>query len=117
MDAKQWIKAAELNGWRVDRTSGQTICLCCSKQGCYGTITASLGNLGPAPDPCPLDHVGYYSRPVFEKYRALVSELRHRRMQIGLSQEDLCSAMGMADGYVNKLEAFAKVASPDTLFL
>ena len=38
-------------------------------------------------------------------------------MALGLDQMDLGAAMGMADGYVNKLESFAKIASPSTLLV
>ena len=117
MRASEWIKKAQRNGWRVDRVSGLSLRLCCSRQGCAGKLSLPLDNLGDIPAPCDLAHVGEYASSVFDGYKELVGELRRRRRQIGLDQQDLCDAMGVADGYINKLESFAKVASPPTLIL
>tara|TARA_R110000851_G_scaffold22626_9_gene67012 strand:- start:548 stop:820 length:273 start_codon:yes stop_codon:yes gene_type:complete len=46
-----------------------------------------------------------------------VGELVRRRRALGISQEDLSDAAGMADGHINKLEAFARTAQFPTLQL
>jgi transcriptional regulator with XRE-family HTH domain len=76
-----------------------------------------LSDLGPIPAPCAFDHSSLYAKPVFDEYRALVGNLARRRKQIGLSQEDLGAAAGLADGHINKLEAFARTAQFPTLQL
>lgn len=61
--------------------------------------------------------MGQYSTRVFEDYRQLVALLVSRRKQIGLSQEEVGAASGLADGHINKLEAFDRVARLPTLQL
>lgn len=85
--------------------------LVCGNVGCPGEITVSLHNPGPAPAPCSLPHVSGYAAPVFDEYKALVAHLVRRRMALGLDQADLNAIMGTAEGYVSKLESFARVAT------
>lgn len=56
-------------------------------------------------------------RPVPSDYQEIVSSFRKRRVDLQLSQEDLNDAAGMTDGYVAKLESFARMASPAMLCL
>jgi hypothetical protein len=101
----------------VASVSGLTMRLQCSKHGCDGCRVLPLDNLGPVPDPCDLPHRGNHARQTFQQYESLVDELRRRRRQLGLDQGDLNSAMGVADGYMNKLESLARVATFPTLQL
>jgi transcriptional regulator with XRE-family HTH domain len=117
MGARDWIKAAEGQGWRVASVSGAVLRLHCDKPGCPGEMVLPLDNLGPVPDGCTLGHVGGHSRAAFASYQVLVEELRRRRRSLGLDQQDLTAAMGVPDGYVSKLESFARIASPPTLLL
>ena len=111
MSAKEWIKAAELAGWRVKSASCRELVLMCGKPGCKGRKVLPLDNLGPELAPCSLAHVGPYSAKVFGEYVGLVDQLRRRRRALGLSQEDITAAAGMTDGYINKLEALDRAAS------
>ena len=114
---RNWIKAAEVNGWRVGTIKGLKLRLACSLTGCKGHRTIDLNNPGEVPAPCDLGHVKGYSRRTFDEYTGLVAELALRRRRLGLDQIDLNDAMGMADGYISKLESFARVASTPTLQL
>ena len=73
--------------------------------------------MGEVPEPCQLLHRKRYSPEVFGAYERLVAELRRRRRSLGLDQADVNAAMGMADGYIAKLESFARVAPFPTLQL
>lgn len=114
MDTRHWIKSAERQGWKVSAVQGLTITLICSKQGCSGSITAPMENLGQTPEPCAQPHFGQYAGSVYDSYRELVAELVRRRRALGLSQDDVGAASGLADGHVNKLEAFARTAQMPT---
>ena len=113
----EWLKGAQRAGWRVSGINAKALHLKCEKHGCSGSKSLPLDNLGPTPAECDLPHVGQYSKNAFDTYEALIGELRRRRRELGLDQGDLSNAMGVADGYVNKLESFKKVASPPTLLL
>lgn len=117
MQASKWIIEAQSAGWRVTSSRDRTICLCCARQGCKGALSLPLDNLGPIPKPCALDHHGQYGQATYEIYKGLVGELVRRRRALGISQEDLSDAAGMADGHINKLEAFARTAQFPTLQL
>lgn len=80
-------------------------------------MTLPLDNLGAAPSPCSLSHHGQYGAQAYARYTALVGELRRRRRALGLSQEDINAAAGLADGHINKLESFARTAQFPTLQL
>ena len=114
---REWIKAAQAAGWVVQGVRGRSITLTCACHGCRGSREYLLESLDGPPPPCALDHVNGHSRPAFEGYQDLVAELRRRRVDLGLDQMDLGAAMGVPDGYVNKLESFARTASPLTLWL
>lgn len=116
-EVKRWIKEAEKAGWRVSGVSSSEMRLACAKQGCPGHLVVSLNNPGPAPDPCPLEHVAGYSAAAFDDYKALVAIFVKRRRALGLDQHDLNAILGMAEGYVSKLESFARVATLPTLQL
>lgn len=116
METREWIKAAQKVGWKVT-VRGLAISLKCSKHGCPGAMTVPMDDLGPTPEPCNEQHFGQYSATVYENYRVLVAELALRRRSLGLSQEDICAASGLADGHINKLEAFARTAQLPTLQL
>lgn len=117
MLARDWIRETERNGWRVASNSGGRIVFRCSKLGCEGTVTRHMDALGSVPDRCSLEHRGMYAAPAFQSYQELVAELRRRRREIGLSQEDVEHAMGAGQGYINKLEAFTKIGTMPTLLL
>lgn len=117
MLAREWIRKAQGQGWRVQQITGKSITMQCCKYGCKETLSLPMDNLGPIPEPCTAPHTGQYAAPTFEHYKTLVAELRRRRRELGLDQQDLCIAMGVTDGYVNKLESFKKTAQPPTLLL
>lgn len=117
MRASQWIRNAEKAGWLVKGPKGLKLHLRCGKQGCTSVLNLPIDNLGPVPAPCSAPHVGQYSARTFEQYTALVTELQRRRRQLGLSQEDVCAASGLADGHINKLEALDRIAQFPTLRL
>lgn len=117
METKRWIREAERAGWRVAGVSARVVRLRCSMHGCTGSLELPLANLGPIPETCDFPHDHGHARSTFDDYRALVEELRRRRRSLGLDQVDLNDAMGTADGYVSKLESFARVASAPTLAL
>lgn len=117
MDLRTWIKAAQRSGWRVDYTAGTEIHLRCCAIGCPGRLTVALNALEQATEPCALEHREGMGRPVWDDYYGLVDELRRRRRALGLDQADVCNAMGMADGYVAKLESGARIPRPHTLQL
>lgn len=50
-------------------------------------------------------------------YKAMIAKLRARRLQLGLSQEDVNAAAGLTDGHIGKLESQARTASLPTLAL
>lgn len=101
----------------VDAIDCLQIVLHCACMGCRNELVVSIVTLPSDLTPCNRHHVKGYAGHAFAGYAALVATLRRRRMDIGLDQMDLGSAMGMADGYVNKLESFARIASLDTLSL
>lgn len=74
-----------------------------------------LDNTTPVPEAYAADHARSYSAVLFDQYRALVSELIRRRMDLGLSQDDLDAAAGWADGYTAKAETLARIAKTPTL--
>lgn len=117
MQASKWITQAQGQGWRVSSARNATLHLSCICQGCDGSLSLPLSNLGPVPDPCKLPHVGQYSRATYDRYAALVDELRRKRRALGLSQEDINAAAGFADGHLNKLEALDRTAQFPTLQL
>lgn len=117
MQIKAWFKAARSQGWQKAPSPAALVRLICSRQGCRQKITRPLSKPGPVPDPCPCEHVGQFARPVFAEYHRLAIELARRRKALGLSQEDVAAAAGLADGHVNKLEAFHRVPQFPTLQL
>lgn len=117
MMVRQWIKSAQAVGWVPAGVSASQLQMVCGCTGCTGHLVVPIGNPGPTPEPCSLPHDRGHARKVFDEYRVLVAELRKRRRALGLDQIDVQTAMGAADGYINKLESFAKVASPPTLIL
>ena len=116
-ELKRWIRDAERNGWRVSGVTATELRLACAKQGCPGHFVVSLANPGPAPEPCGLEHVAGYSAAAFDDYRALIAVFVKRRRALGLDQQDLNAILGMAEGYISKLESFARVATLPTLQL
>jgi hypothetical protein len=117
MRFRDWTKQAQQNGWLVRSTSGAELVLMCGAAGCDGCLRLPMANLGPVPDPCDKLHVNGAGNALWEDYRALVDDMRRRRRVLGLSQEDVNNAMGMADGYVNKLEALDRIPRPHVLQL
>lgn len=114
---KEWLRRAKANGWDHTGSKGQTITLSCSKVGCPGCLTLPMMNLGPVPAPCDLPHSGQYAAPVIDEYHTLVDEMTRQRRSLGLSQEDVNAAAGLADGHIAKLESFARYAQFPTLKL
>ena len=117
VNTREWIKTAKRQGWMVSAVHALEVSLKCSKQGCSGAMTIHLNKLTLIPDPCDKEHFGQYSAQVFQYYIDLVAELVRRRRLLGLSQEEICAASGLADGHVNKLEAFHRIAQFPTLQL
>tara|TARA_R110001606_G_scaffold77347_1_gene178801 strand:- start:259 stop:768 length:510 start_codon:yes stop_codon:yes gene_type:complete len=115
--ASKWIAEAQKAGWRVASAKDRTIRVQCSKLGCPGALSLPIDNLGPAPEPCSLKHQGQYGAPAYDQYKALVAQLVRKRRALGMSQEDINAAAGMADMHLNKLEAFARTAQFPTLQL
>lgn len=113
----QWIKEAKANGWIRQRSTGAGVRLKCSKQGCNTFLDIAFNNMKAAPDPCDKPHTSQYAAKTFDQYVSLVGELSRRRRSLGLSQEDICNAAGLADGHINKLEAFHRTAQFPTLQL
>jgi transcriptional regulator with XRE-family HTH domain len=117
MKATEWINKAQLAGWRVTSAKDRTINLQCSRQGCAGSLSLPIENLGPTPAPCTMPHVGQYGAAAYDQYKLLVAQLVRKRRALGMSQEDINAAAGMSDGHINKLEAFARTAQFPTLQL
>lgn len=117
MNVREWISAAQSNGWRVSHVTPDDIYLRCSAKNCASANQASLFDLGPVPKVCRAKHNPGRPRPVFARYKEIVDEMRRRRLQLGLSQEDVNAAMGMADGYVNKLEVHERFGTFATVQL
>tara|TARA_R110002110_G_scaffold26572_7_gene97483 strand:- start:3253 stop:3765 length:513 start_codon:yes stop_codon:yes gene_type:complete len=117
MTAAKWIKEAQAAGWRVASSRDRTLFLSCSREGCKGAQSIDLGKLGPAPEPCTLDHDKQYAKKVYDQYKSLVGELVKKRRALGLSQEDINAAAGMAEAHLNKLESFARTAQFPTMQL
>ncbi|WP_375173381.1 helix-turn-helix domain-containing protein [Pseudooceanicola sp.] len=111
------IKAATKAGWLVDTTSGGEVVLSCSCPGCPGRKRLPVDNLGPVPSPCDLEHIAGAAPHVWAQYETLVGEFRRRRRQLGLDQGDVANAMGVADGYVGKLEAMHRIPRPDLVWI
>ena len=105
MQARQWIKEAQANGWILSRVSGPVLSIACAAHGCRAAKTIPIDNLGPIPEPCAAPHEAGHSRAAHDSYKGLVDHLRRRRRALGLDQQDLSDAMGVADGYVAKLES------------
>jgi transcriptional regulator with XRE-family HTH domain len=76
-----------------------------------------MNALGAIPEPCSKSHHGLYAKRTYDEYKSLVAVLVRKRRCLGLSQEDRCAVAGLADGHVNKLEAFARTAQMPTLQL
>ena len=117
MTAAKWIKEAQSAGWRVTSSRDHTLHLTCSCLGCPGKLSLLLDDLGPAPAPCDLPHVGQYGAPAYDQYKALVAQLVRKRRALGMSQEDINAAAGMAEAHLNKLESFARTAQFPTMQL
>lgn len=113
----EWIRAAKAAGWKARLGKDGLLHLKCGRQGCKGRVALPLANLGPVPAPCALPHVQQYGQQTYDLYRSMVDELKRRRMLLGLSQEDVNAAAGLADGHINKLEAFHRTAQFPTLKL
>lgn len=114
---RDWIRSAKVAGWVVQAIDGRRVIMQCACVGCHNRLTLRFADLSADLDRCDWPHVRGYGRDAFDQYAALVDVLRRRRMALGLDQMGLGAAMGMADGYVNKLESFARIASPITLLL
>jgi len=114
---REWIRKTEQAGWRVASVKGKRITIRCGCIGCPASRNYLIDGLDAVPAPCDLPHKNGHAKEVFDTYEKLVAELRRHRVQIGLDQQDLSDVMGVADGYIGKLESFAKTASPVTLML
>tara|TARA_R100000935_G_C2838899_1_gene169843 strand:+ start:3776 stop:4330 length:555 start_codon:yes stop_codon:yes gene_type:complete len=114
---REWFRRAKAAGWLVQAINGRRVTMQCACIGCRNRLTLRFADLSTDLGRCDWPHVLGYSREAFDQYAALVDVLRRRRMALGLDQMDLGAVMGMADGYVNKLESFARIASPSTLLL
>ena len=110
----EFIHRAQANGWKVARVTPGAVALQCGHVGCRGHLVVPMSELRD-PGPCPFQHASGYAAPVFTAYEALISELVERRKALGLAQEEVCAAAGLAPGHISKLEAFARVATFPTL--
>lgn len=117
MTIRKWISDAQANGWIVQGVRHDKIKLVCSAHGCLSEHTASLDDPGPIPARCEKPHKMGYARATYDAYEDMVGELRRRRRLLGLDQGDLNAAMGMTDGYINKLEALHRTCAPPTMLL
>ncbi|WP_120636037.1 helix-turn-helix domain-containing protein [Ruegeria sp. EL01] len=117
MLADHWIKEAKKAGWKVDGTEGICLRLRCMKASCDNSITVPLENLGPVPEPCDRPHFGQFGADAFKSYKNLVDRLVTLRKRLGMNQDDLNAAMGVAEGYVNKLESFHRFPSYPMMML
>ena len=120
MMISQWKAAARKNGWLIRSPAdgcGSRLHLHCDKQGCTGSLILHVSNLGPVPEPCQRPHHKQFAADTFQLYRDTVTELRRRRVMLGLSQETLCAVAGLADGHINKLENMDRIARFETLHL
>lgn len=117
MLAHEFIKEAQSVGWRVLSSRNGMLSLGCKCIGCPGRLSVPLTALNGPVAPCPRKHHGQYAAPVYQNYRELVGALVAKRRSLGLSQEDVTAAAGLADGHINKLEAFSRTAQLPTLQL
>jgi transcriptional regulator with XRE-family HTH domain len=117
MLASEFIQKAQATGWRVISTRDGVIKLKCRCHGCKATLIQPIKTLAAIPQPCGRSHHGLYAAGTYDEYKSLVAVFIRKRRSLGLSQEDLCAAAGLADGHVNKLEAFARTAQMPTLQL
>jgi len=67
--------------------------------------------------PCSEIHLSGYGLLAIGKYKDLVEQLVQRRRDLGLSQDDINSAAGFADGHLNKLEALHRIAQFKTMLI
>ena len=111
MQFKQWISAAQEAGWAVKSVSASDLTLVCNRTGCTCEQLHDLNALGDPPKSCECPHNGRLSEKSYTEYEVLLGELSRRRRLLGLNQDDLGSAMGVADGYVGKMEAMHKFPS------
>ena len=95
----------------------QTLHLSWLCQGYPSNLTRSIDNLGTTPESRAPDHHGQYGMPTFNHYKELAADLRRKRRALGISQEDLNDAGGLADGHIAKLEPFARAAQFPTFQL
>lgn len=112
-----WLDAAKKNGWLLREHSGPNVRLHCRFIGCPGCIERVPDELGPVPEPCALPHVDKWGRSTYQQYVKLVIELKRRRNALGLSQQAVNAASGLADGHISKLEALHRTAQFDTLVI
>ena len=114
---RTWLKKSQENGWRLAGVTARECVLQCSAHGCSNEKHFLLDTLGQAPTPCEREHVNGYGKPAYDDYTKIVLELQRRRTQIGINQDDLDTALGVADGYIAKLESGARTPSPVTLIM
>jgi transcriptional regulator with XRE-family HTH domain len=117
MLASEFIQKAQTAGWRVISIREGVIKLKCRCHGCKATLIQPIKTLATIPEPCGKSHHGMYAARTYDEYKSLVAVFIRKRRSLGLSQEDLCAAAGLADGHINKLEAFARTAQMPTLQL
>jgi transcriptional regulator with XRE-family HTH domain len=117
MTLTEWIKSAQNAGWLVNSTKEGEVHLSCGSTGCLGCVSRQQRCLGPVLEPCSFDHTGKYALKTYETYEALVTVLREKRRMLGISQEDVGAAAGLADGHVGKLESLVRTAQLPTIQL
>jgi hypothetical protein len=116
MNLKAWEAQARAAGWVVQALAGGRLRLACGCPGCDVERTVCADHLPAAPAPCEGPHAAGAGPAALDCYQAVTASLARRRRALGLSQADLDSVLGVADGYIAKLEARHRITSPPVLF-
>ncbi len=111
---RSWTKGVQNMGWCLVGVDGKDHTFRCGLIGCRGELRAAVFE---KVSPCGWDHAGRFSSAVFEEYSDLVDELRQKRHLLGVSQEDVELAAGMAPDHLGKLETHVRIAQFPTMML
>jgi len=120
MDRKAYISEMQSAGWVLWRHSRQsaTSSFVCKHIGCKGAkiVTDDQILRSRSVKPCTLPHYDqrHAAEPV-ATYAALVQHLRNRRLRMGLSQEEIEAASGLAFDHIGKLEILDRIGTFPTM--
>ena len=117
MSARGWIL------WRYDRKSGRSSYVC-EAVGCRSTVVVPDSDVasGVLHDRCRARHHksgaggNSFSAAVVKSHADLQVHLRNRRLRLGLSQDDVEAAAGMAVDHIAKLETSRRLPQFPTYF-